>query len=114
MLRELGSILRDQIRKSDIACRFGGEEFLLVLRDTTLKACREHLEKIRELVRNMKILYGDQLMGIMTLSIGIIEASESGMSTEQLLKVVDKTLYAAKQAGRNRIMAFQDLEMNQG
>jgi diguanylate cyclase (GGDEF)-like protein len=54
MLRELGHLLRENIRKSDIACRFGGEEFVLVLLDSPLEASCQHLEKIRSHVNGCR------------------------------------------------------------
>ena len=113
MLRELGHVLHENIRKSDIACRFGGEEFVLVLLDSPLEASRQHLEKIRSHVKELQVRYGDQLLGTMTLSVGIVEAPEHDLTADELLRAADEALYAAKRAGRDRIVAFRDLENNQ-
>jgi diguanylate cyclase (GGDEF)-like protein/PAS domain S-box-containing protein len=110
VLRELGRILRENTRKSDIVCRFGGEEFLLVLLDSPLADCHAHLEKIRQIVKGMKIRYGDQLLGTVTISIGVIESSQANITAEQLLNGADKAMYAAKQAGRDRIIAYHDIQ----
>ncbi len=112
MLRELGRVLRENVRKSDIACRFGGEEFVLILLDSSLESSRRHLEKINTLVKELQIRYGEQLLGSMSLSIGIIEASQHEMTGDELLSAADKALYAAKRAGRDRIMAFTELEIS--
>ena len=111
MLRELGRVLRETVRKSDIACRFGGEEFVLILLDSSLEASLHHLEKLNTHVKEMQIRYGEQLLGSMSLSIGVIEASQYEMTADELLGAADKALYAAKRAGRDRIVAYSDLEM---
>ena len=110
MLRELGRILRENVRKSDIACRFGGEEFVLILLDSSLESSRHLLEKINTLVKEMQIHYAEQLLGSISLSIGIIEASQHEMTADELLSAADKAMYAAKRAGRDRIVAYNDLE----
>jgi diguanylate cyclase (GGDEF)-like protein/PAS domain S-box-containing protein len=113
MLRELGRVLRENTRESDIACRFGGEEFVLVLLDSMLDDCCIRLEKIRKLVEGIQVRFADQLLGTMTLSIGVIEASGSDMTPEQLVSGADKALYAAKHAGRNCIMSYHDLDASE-
>ena len=110
MLRELGRVLRENVRKSDIACRFGGEEFVLILLDSSPESSRQHLEKINTLVKELQIRYGEQLLGSMSLSIGIIDASEHDLTADELLSAADKALYAAKHAGRDRIVAYDVLE----
>jgi len=113
VLRELGRILRDSLRKSDIACRFGGEEFVLVLFDSPLETSQQHLEMICNSVKEMQIRYREQLIGTITLSIGIAEVSEYDFTAEDLLRTTDQALYAAKHAGRDRIVASRDLDKNQ-
>lgn len=110
MLRELGRVLRENLRKSDIACRFGGEEFVLILLDSSLESSRLHLEKINTLVKEMQIHYGEQLINSKSLSIGIVEASHHEMTADELLSAADKALYAAKREGRDCIVAYPDIE----
>jgi diguanylate cyclase (GGDEF)-like protein/PAS domain S-box-containing protein len=110
ILRELGRILLKSIRKSDIACRFGGEEFVLVLLDSTQEASRQHLERICKNVKALQIRFGEQLLGPLTLSVGLVEAPENNMTADELLRAADNALYAAKRAGRDRVVAFRDLE----
>jgi diguanylate cyclase (GGDEF)-like protein len=113
ILRELGQVLRENVRKSDIACRFGGEEFVLVLLDSPLEAGCRHLEKICALVKKLQIRYGDQLLGTVTLSAGLVEVSKDDLTADEILRTADEAMYAAKRAGRDRIVAFRDLEKNQ-
>ena len=113
MLRELGHLLRENIRKSDIACRFGGEEFVLVLLNSPLEASCQHLEKIRSHVNELQVRFREQLLGTMTLSVGIVEALRHNLTADELLRAADEALYAAKRAGRDRIVVFGDLGKNQ-
>lgn len=113
ILRELGRVLNENVRKSDIACRFGGEEFVLVLLDSTLEASRQHLERICMHVKELQIRYGEQLLGTMTLSVGLIEAVNDDLTSDELLRAADKALYAAKRGGRDRIVASRDLVLIQ-
>ena len=110
MLRELGWILKGDIRKSDIVCRFGGEEFVLILLDTSIEDCQKHLEKVIEKVKAQQVRFGGQLLGTMSLSIGVVEASESVMDADELLGAADKAMYAAKHAGRDCLILYRDLE----
>jgi diguanylate cyclase (GGDEF)-like protein len=113
ILRELGCVLRESIRKSDIACRFGGEEFVVVLFDSPLETSRQHIEKICTDVKEMQIRHGEQLLGTLTLSVGLIDA-HNGLTADDLLRAADEALYAAKSAGRDRIIAYRDLEKMRG
>lgn len=110
ILRELGHLFKDSLRKSDIACRYGGEEFVIVLIDSTQKESLKRFETIREQINNLQLRYRETLLGKMTVSIGIIEANDNTMSADELVAAADKALYAAKSAGRDCIIAFSDLE----
>ena len=107
LLRELGQVLREKLRKSDILCRYGGEEFVLVLPDSSLANAWERVEQIRLLVREMQIRHGEQLLGMMTVSAGIAGALEHGSTAGELLRAADNALYVAKQAGRDRVVVYE-------
>ena len=110
MFSELGWLLKANIRKSDIACRFGGEEFVLILLDTSIEDCQKYLVKVIDKVNAQQIRFGGQLLGTMSLSIGVVEASKSEMDADELLGAADKAMYAAKHAGRDCIILYRDLE----
>ncbi len=107
VLRESSRVLRDNLRLSDIACRFGGEEFLLVLPDSSLEDTAQRLEQIRLTFEKMEIHHNGQLLATTTFSAGIASAQEHSSSVEDLIRAADDALYAAKQAGRNRILTYQ-------
>jgi len=106
-LRESGRLLRENLRKSDIACRYGGEEFALVLPDSSLPDASQRVEQIRVLIEKLEIRHGGQLMATMTLSAGVAAAPEHGSTMEELIRAADDALYAAKHAGRNCIVAYR-------
>ena len=108
LLREFGRMLRENGRKSDIACRYGGEEFVLVLPDSSLEASRQHLEKIRACVKELQVRYGEKLLGTLTASIGIAQSPEHGLTADELRRAADEAMYAAKQAGRDCVVVYSD------
>jgi diguanylate cyclase (GGDEF)-like protein len=107
VLREWGRVLLEKLRKSDIACRYGGEEFVVILPDSSLSNTCQRLEQLRRLFERLEIRHGGQLLATTTLSAGIATAPDHGSSSEELLRAADEALYAAKQAGRNRVVAYE-------
>lgn len=107
VLRELGRLLRDKLRKSDISCRYGGEEFVLVLPGSTLADARQRVEQIRELVKGLQVRHGDQILGRLTVSAGVAASPEHSSTAAKLLHAADEALYSAKQAGRDRVVSYQ-------
>jgi len=107
VLREAGRLLRENLRKSDIACRYGGEEFVLVLPGSSLADAIQRVEQLRVLFEKLEIRQNGQLMATTTISAGIAATPEHGSTMEILMQAADKALYAAKDAGRNRIAAYE-------
>ena len=103
LLREFGHMLRERLRKSDISCRYGGDEFLLVLPDSSLADTQERVEQIRIFLKELQVHYGEQVLDAVTLSAGIVQTPEYETTTSELLRMADEAMYAAKQAGRDRI-----------
>jgi diguanylate cyclase (GGDEF)-like protein/PAS domain S-box-containing protein len=110
LLQKLGEVLRDHLRPSDIKCRYGGEEFVVVLMDSSLAEVKQRLEKIRTMVKAIEIKNGKEYISGMTISIGIVEAHEDDRNTNQLLREADEALYSAKRAGRDRIVIYHPKE----
>ena len=107
LLREFGRVLGERLRKSDISCRYGGDEFVLVLPDSSIADTHERVEQIRIFLKGLPIHYGEQVFGMLTLSAGIAQSPEHGTTADELLRAADEALYAAKQAGRDRIVIYQ-------
>ncbi|NJB68947.1 diguanylate cyclase (GGDEF)-like protein [Desulfobaculum xiamenense] len=111
VLRRLGETLRTLSRAEDIACRFGGEEFMLILPGATAGNAERRAEEIRSAVENrMKIRHGDQKLNV-TISLGVSEYPAHASSVDALIATSDAALYAAKEAGRNRVMLASPLDV---
>jgi diguanylate cyclase (GGDEF)-like protein len=98
------------LRKSDIACRLGGEEFALVLPDSSLTDTRQRVEQICALVKQIEIRHDGHLLGTMTLSAGIAGSPEHANTARALLRAADIALFAAKRAGRERVVTYESTE----
>jgi diguanylate cyclase (GGDEF)-like protein/PAS domain S-box-containing protein len=100
LLKKLGGFLQSEIRSSDICCRYGGEEFLIVMPGALLKQGLERAEHLRTGFLSLDIEHmGVRLQA--TLSLGVAMYPHNGATWEETLHVVDQALYAAKAAGRN-------------
>ena len=103
LLRELGSFLRTQVREGDTACRYGGEEFTLILPSADFESSRLRAEMLRRKVAGVEIEYHGQKLGPITLSLGVATYPQHGRSWREVLKAADRALYRAKKSGRNRV-----------
>jgi diguanylate cyclase (GGDEF)-like protein len=103
VLKFIGKYLNSTHRGNDIACRFGGEEFVLVFPNTDINQILPRLEQIRTDIKNQKIDYNQMILPSITISIGVAEAPKHGTTPDDIIRAADKALYAAKEAGRDRI-----------
>jgi diguanylate cyclase (GGDEF)-like protein len=100
VLRQVSSLFNQQLRKIDVVCRYGGEEFGILLTQTSAPHAMSVAEKLRKMVE------GWQFPGVprtVTISAGAAAFPEHGTARDELVKAADAALYAAKQAGRNRV-----------
>jgi diguanylate cyclase (GGDEF)-like protein len=104
LLHELGGMLKKSIRGADIASRYGGEEFLVVLPDTTLEITGKRAEDLRQAARELQVYYLDKPLGKITISLGVASFPEHGRTIEEILKSADTALYRAKKEGRDRVV----------
>jgi diguanylate cyclase len=104
VLRAVSQMLRSCIKGGDIAARMGGEEFAVVLPQTSLQGATVVAEKIRKAISQVRIRRVDrnEYLGNVTLSIGVA-CAQPGDALEKLIERADAALYAAKRAGRNRV-----------
>lgn len=107
VLREFGMLLRLQIRGGDLACRYGGEEFLLVMAETDLESACKRGETLRQRVATLPIHYRGQTLRSITVSIGIAMFPAHGSSATELVSAADAALYRAKREGRDRVVAAE-------
>ncbi len=103
MLRELSSVLKKNIRSCDVACRYGGEEFALILLEANLESSVTRAEQLREAVKHVNVQIRGQGMRNLTISAGVAAFPEHGDNLATLLKAADAALYRAKQQGRDRV-----------
>jgi diguanylate cyclase (GGDEF)-like protein/PAS domain S-box-containing protein len=104
VLAELGKILRSSIRAEDIACRFGGEEFILILPDTPVATAQDRAEWLREEVKGLSIWFEGQHLPSITLSLGVACWPQNARDVYTLIRSAENALDQAKQAGRDRVM----------
>ncbi|MEO7840129.1 MAG: diguanylate cyclase [Anaerolineales bacterium] len=103
-LRDFGKLILNRLRGSDIACRYGGEEFALILTEVDPKKILVRLEVLREEIKHMIIEFHGNALGSFTVSGGVAFFPEHGKSSEGLFKAADDALYQAKNLGRDRII----------
>ena len=103
----MGRLLSENLRKSDIACRYGREEFVLVLSDSGLKDASQRLEQLRGLFEKLEIRHNGQATAAVTMSASVATAPEHGATMVELIRAADEALYAAKHAGRNCIAVYR-------
>jgi diguanylate cyclase (GGDEF)-like protein len=102
VLRALGAYLQKSIREEDIACRYGGEEFVLILPEASLEVTYERAEKIREGVKNKVSVTGKNEMLSVSISLGVSVYPKHGKTSAELIGMADSALYKAKAGGRDR------------
>jgi diguanylate cyclase len=100
-LRTIGARLREQIRHPDTLGRYGGEEFLIVLPNSELKAAVEQANRLCQHVRTLRIESENQIFSV-TISIGVAQFRIAQENWEQLLHRADTAMYAAKNNGRDQ------------
>ena len=104
ILSQLGRLFRTEIRAEDIACRYGGDEFVLILPDTPLLVAAQRAHRLQEAVHALKLTWEGQILGELHLSLGVAAVPEHGLTGADVLRAADEALYAAKRQGRDRVV----------
>jgi len=104
VLREIGMSLTKGVRAEDFVCRFGGEEFVVILPTADLAASRARAERLRTKTKELSILHQGRSMGMITISVGVGVFPEHGTSPKELMAAADAALYEAKRGGRDQVV----------
>ena len=100
MLRAVSSILKQQLRKMDMVCRYGGDEFAIVVPETAGESAMRVAEKLR---RQVEAHFFPGVPRPVTISCGVADYPAHGVTRDEIVAAADSALYLAKQAGRNRV-----------
>ncbi len=109
VLRDVGRLVRTSMRGEDVACRYGGEEFVLMLTETSLGSLCERTEELRQAVSNQQTVFRGQLLKSITISCGVANFPQNASSPEELLRAADAALYQAKERGRDRLVVADEM-----
>ena len=107
VLERLGLLLRESVRSENSVCRYGGEEFAIIVPELGAEAASEMAERLREIVEQTNFDSGRDHKVQITVSIGVAAFPESAGTVEQLTKAADTALYAAKKQGRNCVSQYR-------
>ena len=103
VLRAVGNCLENLFRNEDIPCRFGGEEFVVIMPGADAAAALRRAEQLRSKVEDIVVRYLEKNLPRITVSIGVAVFPDAGDNPQAVLKAADQALYRAKEKGRNRV-----------
>jgi len=103
LLRGLSDFFQTQVRREDVVCRFGGEEFTLILPEASLEIAKTRAEQLRDRVRQIRVEHRGLPLETVTLSLGVAVYPQHGANAEELFRAADAALYRAKAGGRDRV-----------
>ena len=109
LLAQFGALLGRIVRSEDVSCRYGGEEFIVLMPETDLAQGIRRSEEICAAVRQLNVQHRNQALGPITVSIGVACHGAHGRNPDELLRNADNALYLAKNSGRNQVMVGEIL-----
>ena len=107
LLQELGVELARQVRSDDVACRYGGEEFVLLMPDSSLEVTALRAERVRDAVKRIQAEHHGRAVGPITISLGVAVFPDHGSDGDEVLESADSALYNAKCEGRDRVFTAE-------
>lgn len=110
VLQKIAKILESSMRREDIVCRYGGEEFAIIMPLNSSEVAVSRAELILDRVRQLEIHYKERVFQNLTISIGLAFYPDDATSAEELLQVADQALLEAKRRGRNRLMLYRPIQ----
>ena len=105
LLREVATLIRDQVRDSDSVARVGGDEFGMLLVGCPLKKARQIADDVCSAIRDFRFVWRDRIFNV-GVSIGLVEISHESGGLEDLMSAADSACYVAKQKGRGRVHVY--------
>jgi len=108
-LQHVAELLKNKLRASDVSCRFGGEEFVVLLPNTVLEEARITAEKLRSLIASKAVILSPNKATNITASFGV---SDTGNTIDAILHHADQAMYEAKSNGRNRVCVYKPANLN--
>jgi len=105
VLREVGRFLNRNIRGKDLACRYGGEEFIVIIPEATLDYTIQRASYLRSGIKSLRIEHDGQMLGSITSSFGVACFPEHGQTLQAVIAAADAALYRAKASGRDRVIS---------
>ena len=107
ILRELGTCIQTLTREYDLACRYGGEEFTIILPDASLDVTVKRAEKLRDKFKHLNMQHQNRRLAAGTLSLRVAGFPEHGSTTETVPRAADTALFQAKHEGRDRVVVAE-------
>ncbi|MGO9578707.1 MAG: PAS domain S-box protein [Desulfobaccales bacterium] len=107
LLRTLGKFLAERVRREDVACRYGGEEFVLILAEASQKIVQQRAEEIRREFAKLQVMHRGQMLENVTVSLGVAMFPDHGATGRDVLRAADDAMYRAKSQGRNRVVVAE-------
>jgi len=103
VLQRVGLVLQSHTRVEDVVCRYGGEEFVMLLPGLPADAIAGRAEELRQAVHELVVRFHGETLATITVSCGVSAFPDQGRTCTELIDAADHALYRAKQAGRNRV-----------
>ncbi len=110
LLREVAGVIKSRVRAGDLACRYGGEEFSLIIAEADTEGTYKCVEIIRDAIKHLSLQHRGQTLGTITVSAGIATFPAHADNAEDLIRAADEALYRAKKAGRDCIVIHDRAE----